>query len=47
MLITGKNKAEKFEQIVSYDQNSAKYPAKMIDRSKTIWLLDEDAASLL
>jgi 6-phosphogluconolactonase len=46
-LVTGENKAEKIEQIISYDRNSSKYPAKMVDRSKTIWLLDEAAASLL
>ena len=46
-LVTGESKAEKIEQIISYDRNSSKYPAKMVDRSKTIWLLDEAAASLL
>ncbi len=46
-LITGKAKAEKVEQIISFDRNSAGYPAKMVDRSKTIWLLDDEAASML
>lgn len=46
-LVTGENKAKKIEQIISFDRNSSKYPAKMVDRSKTIWLLDEAAATLL
>ncbi len=46
-LITGESKAEKVAQTITYDHSAASFPAKMVDRSKTIWMLDEAAATQL
>lgn len=49
-LVTGKNKAEKVKQIIEERENFANtYPAAKVNpvNGKLVWMLDEEAASLL
>ncbi len=40
-LVTGKSKAPKVDQILNMKEGFRKYPASLVDREKSIWLLDQ------
>ena len=46
-LVTGENKAEKIKEIIKEEGNYKSYPASLVDKTKSIWLMDEEAAKLL
>ncbi|WP_291861979.1 6-phosphogluconolactonase [Marinilabilia sp.] len=42
-LVTGKNKAEKVDEILNEKEDYQKYPAARVNRDKSLWLLDQEA----
>jgi 6-phosphogluconolactonase len=42
-LVTGKNKAEKVDEILNEKGDYQKYPAARVNRDKSLWLLDQEA----
>lgn len=46
-LVTGSNKAEKVKEIFEKSGDFETYPAYRVDSAKTLWLMDEEAISLL
>lgn len=46
-LVTGSNKAEKVKEIFEKSGDHKTYPAFRVDSAKTLWLMDEEAISLL
>lgn len=46
-LVTGKNKAEKVDEIINKKAGYQKYPAALVDQTKCMWLLDKEASSLI
>jgi 6-phosphogluconolactonase len=42
-LVTGKNKAEKVDEILNEKDDYMKYPAARVNRDKSLWLLDQEA----
>lgn len=43
-LVTGDNKADKVQEIIHQTGNYKDYPASLVDRNKSTWLLDQAAA---
>ncbi|WP_234445733.1 6-phosphogluconolactonase [Carboxylicivirga marina] len=46
-LVTGENKAEKVDEIINQKGSYKQYPAALVNKNKTEWLLDKEAAHLL
>ena len=46
-LVTGSNKADKVKAIFKKNSEVKKYPAALADTSKSIWLMDKEAAKLI
>lgn len=46
-LVTGQNKAEKLEEIIKQKGEYKKYPATLVRKENTTWLMDKAAASRL
>lgn len=46
-LVTGDNKAEKVDEIINTKGSYKQYPAALVDKSNTIWLLDKAAGKLM
>jgi 6-phosphogluconolactonase len=44
-LVTGKNKAPKVDEILNQKGDFKKYPASLVDREKSLWLLDQEAVT--
>jgi 6-phosphogluconolactonase len=44
-LVTGKNKAQKVDEILNQKGDFKKYPASLVDREKSLWLLDQEAVT--
>jgi 6-phosphogluconolactonase len=42
-LVTGRNKAEKVDEILKQKEGYRQYPAALVDRDKSLWLLDQEA----
>ncbi len=47
VMVNGISKARIVKKIFNYDDEALKYPAALIDPHKSLWLLDNDSASLL
>ncbi len=46
-LVTGKNKAGKAHEIINEKGNFKTYPASLVNKKSSLWMMDEDAAALL
>lgn len=46
-LVTGKNKAGKAHEIINEKGNFKAYPASLVNKKSSLWMMDEDAAALL
>jgi 6-phosphogluconolactonase len=46
-IVTEASKSQKMKEIIGNETVANEYPASLVDKAKTIWLLDKEAASLI
>ncbi|WP_044117966.1 6-phosphogluconolactonase [Alkaliflexus imshenetskii] len=46
-LVTAKNKADKAHEIINEKGHFKTYPASLVNKKSSLWMMDEDAAALL